>query len=79
MMDSKQLALIYLMEEANKMASICTKNVHSLHKKKTNNDISEQMGKIFVAMKEVVQELKIDEQQLEGYVFEEEDRRNKEK
>jgi exonuclease I len=78
MMDSKQLALVYLMEEANRMASICTKTVHNLNKKKTNNDIAEQMAKIFVAMKEVVVELKIDEQQVEGYLVEEQERRQKE-
>ena len=78
-MDSKQLALIYLTEEANKMSSICTKNVHSLHKKKINNDISEQMGKLFCAMKEVAEELKLDEQEVEGYAFNEYERRVKER
>lgn len=79
MMDSKQLALIYLTEEANRMASICTKNVHSLHKRKTNNDLAEQMGRLFSAMKEVAEELKLDEQQVEGYAFEEYERRIKER
>jgi hypothetical protein len=77
-MDSKQLALIYLTEEANRMASVCTKNVHSLSKKKTNNDLAEQMGKLFSAMKEVASELKLDEQQVELYAFEEYERRQKE-
>jgi len=79
MMDSKQLALIYLTEEANKMASVCTRNVHSLHKKKTNSDIAEQMGRLFSAMKEVAEELKLDEQQVEGYAFDEYERRNKDR
>ena len=78
MMDSKQLALIYLTEEANRMASVCTKNVHSLSKRKTNNDIAQQMGKLFSAMREVAYELKLDEQQVEGYTFEEYERRQKE-
>lgn len=77
MMDSKQLALIYLTEEANRMASVCTKNVHSLQKKKTNNDLAEQMGRLFSAMREVALELKLDEQQVEGYAFEEYERRQK--
>lgn len=79
MMDSKQLALIYLTEEANRMASVCTKNVHSLNKKKINNDIAEQMGTLFSAMKEVAEELKLDEQQVEGYAFEEYERRQKDR
>ena len=79
MMDSKQLALVYLMEEANKMASVCTRNVHSLHKKKTNNDVAEQLGRLFSAMKEVAEELKLDEQQVEGYALEEYERRQKER
>jgi hypothetical protein len=61
MMDSKQLALIYLTEEANRMASVCTKNVHSLHKKRTNSDIEKQLGVLFSAMREVAEEFKLDE------------------
>jgi hypothetical protein len=79
MMDSKQLALIYLTEEANRMSSVCTKNVHSLSKKKTNNDLAEQMGRLFCAMREVAMELKLDEQQVEGYAFVEDERRQKER
>lgn len=79
MMDSKQLALIYLTEEANKMSSICTKNVHSLHKKKTNADLEEQVGKLFCALKEVAEELKLNEQQVEGHAFAEYERRLKER
>ena len=78
-MDSKQLALVYLMEEANRMASICTRNVHSLNKKKTNDDLAQQMGKLFSAMREVAEELKLDEQLVEAYTFEEYERRLKEK
>lgn len=61
MLDSKQMSLVYLMEEANRMATICTKNVHSLHKKKTNEDIETQMGRLFSAMKEVATEFKLSE------------------
>jgi hypothetical protein len=78
-MDSKQLALVYLMEESNRMASVCTKNVHSLNKKKTNEDLSQQMGKLFSAMREVCDELKLDEQHVEKYTFEEYERRSQEK
>jgi len=75
MMDSKQLALIYLTDEANRMASVCTKNVHSLQKKKTNKDIEEQLGKLFSAMREVAEELKLDEQMVEKSAVEEYNRR----
>jgi len=78
-MDSKQMSLVYLMEEANKMSSICTKNVHSLERKKTNADIAQQMGKLFSAMKEVAEEFKLDEQSVESHAFEEYNRRQLER
>lgn len=61
MMDSKQLALVYLMEEANRMASVCTKNVHAVEKKRAINDIERQMGVLFSAMREVAEEFKLNE------------------
>ena len=79
MMDSKQLALVYLMEEANKMASLCTKNVHSLNKKKTNTDIENQMGVLFSAMKEVAEELKLSEERVEASAYHENERRQKDR
>ena len=75
MMDSKQLALIYLTEEANRMASICTKNVHNLDRNKTQKTLEQQMGKLFSAMKEVAEECKLDEQTVETYAMEEYNRR----
>lgn len=75
MMDSKQLALVYLMEEANRMASVCTKNVHALQKRKTNSDIEKQMGVLFSAMREVVLEFKLDEQNVQQHAEEEFNRR----
>jgi len=74
-MDSKQLALVYLMEEANHMASICTKNVHSVEKKKTTADLEQQLGVLFSAMKEVAEELKLDESNVEKSAMEEYNRR----
>ena len=79
MMDSKQLALVYLMEEANRMASICTKNVHAMNKKKTNTDIENQMGVLFSAMKEVAEELKLSEERVESAAYYENERRVKER
>lgn len=61
MMDSKQLALVYLMEEANRMASVCTKNVHVVDKKRTLTDLERQMGVLFSAMREVAEEFKLNE------------------
>ena len=78
-MDSKQLALIYLMEESNRMATVCTKNVHALHKKKTNADLEAQMGRLFAALKEVAEEFKVNEQEVELSAFDEFERRQKEK
>ena len=75
MMDSKQLALIYLTDEANKMASICTRNVHSIEKNKTVKDLERQLGVLFSAMREVAEELKLDEQRVESHAVEEYNRR----
>lgn len=79
MMDTKQLALVYLMEEANRMASVCTKNVHSLNSKKTNADIENQLGVLFSAMKEVTEEFKLSEERVESAAYYEYERRQKEK
>jgi len=79
MLDSKQLALVYLMEESNRMSAICAKNIHATNKKKINAEVEIQIGVIFNAMKEVVDELKLSEQNVEKSVHEEIDRRNKEK
>ena len=75
MMDSKQLALIYLMEEANQMASVCTKNIHSLHKNKTVTELEKQMGILFSAMREIAEEFKVDEGKVQGYAEKEYERR----
>ena len=79
MLDSKQLALVYLMEECNKMSSLCAKNIHSTNKKKLTNDIEKQIATIFNAMKEVGEEFKVDESTVEKFLFEEIERRNKER
>ena len=75
MMDSKQLALIYLTEEANRMASVCTKNVHNLDKKKTQKSLEQQIGVVFSALKEVAEEFKLDESNVEKSAMEEYNRR----
>ena len=79
MMDSKQLALVYLMEEANRTASVCTRNVHSLDSKKAKKALEEQMGILFTAMKEVAEEFKLDESTVENSAMEEYNRRQKDR
>lgn len=79
MMDSKQLSLVYLMEEANRMASVCTRNVHTNEKSKTNKELEKQMGVLFSAMREVVEEFKLDENNVQNNAEEEYHRRFKER
>jgi hypothetical protein len=79
MMDSKQLALIYLMDECNRMASVCTRNVHNLDKKKAEKALEQQIGIVFSALKEVAEEFKLDEASVEKSAYEEYQRRLQEK
>ena len=79
MMDSKQLSLMYLMEKSNEMAAECMKSVHVQDKTKVNNAISERMGSLFSALREVAEELKLNEEQVEGFVYNEHLRRQKER
>jgi hypothetical protein len=79
MLDSKQLALVYLMEECNKMSAFCAKNIHSTGKRKLVAEVEEKIGIIFNAMKEVGEEFKVNEQNVEKFLIEEIDRRNKER
>lgn len=75
MMDSKQLALVYLTDECNRMASVCTRNVHSLDKKKAQKALEHQLGIVFSALKEVVEEFDLDESSVEKSAMEEYNRR----
>lgn len=79
MLDSKQLALVYLMEECNKVSALCARNIHNIKNKKFENDIEKSIGILFNAMKEVVDEFKVNESRVEKALYEEVDRRNKEK
>lgn len=79
MLDSKQLALVYLMEECNKISSLCAKNIHNTKNKKFESDIEKSMAILFNAMKEVIEEFKVNEDKVEKALYEEVDRRNKEK
>lgn len=67
MMDSKQLALQYLMDSCDDMASACEKNLKSLDKKKTLRDLERNFGDLLASIKEVIEEYKLDE----GKVFSE--------
>lgn len=66
-MDSKQLALQYLMDSCDDMASACEKNLKSLDKKKTLRDLERNFGDLLASIKEVIEEYKLDE----GKVFSE--------
>lgn len=79
MMDSKQLALIYLMEEANHMASVCSKNVHAVQKRNTNKDLEKQLGILFSAMREVAEEFKLNENVVQDHAQDEYERRLKDR
>lgn len=79
MLDSKQLALVYLMEECNKVSAFCAKNIHSTNKKKINTEIEKNIGTLFNALKEVAEEFKVEEQGVEKFLLEEIERRNKER
>jgi len=79
MMDSKQLALIYLTDEANRLASVCTRNVHTIEKSKTTKDLEKQMGVLFSAMREVAEEFKLDEDNVQKHAEEEYQRRFKDR
>lgn len=78
-MDSKQLSLVYLMDECNRMASVCTRNVHNLDKKKAQKTLEEQVGIVFSALKEVAEEFNLDESRVEKSAYEEYQRRLQEK
>jgi hypothetical protein len=79
MMDSKQLSLVYLMEEANRMAGVCTKNVHALDKKNSTKALEKQMGVLFSAMREVVEEFKLNESNVQTHAESEYERRSEER
>lgn len=78
-MDSKQLALVYLTDECNRMASVCTRNVHSLDKKKTQKALEEQVGIVFSALKEVAEEFNLNEENVYNHSQEEYQRRLQDK
>jgi hypothetical protein len=79
MMDSKQLALVYVIDECNRMVSIASKNINSLDKKKTVQHLEEQIGRLFTAMKEVAEEFKLSENSVYDHATHEYERRQKEK
>lgn len=67
MMDSKQLALKYLMNMCDDMADTCDKNINSLDKKKTLRELEKEFGNLLSAIKEVTEEFKLDEQTVFEY------------
>lgn len=67
------------MDECNRMASVCTRNVHNLDKKKAQKALEEQVGIVFSALKEVAEEFNLDESRVEKSAYEEYQRRLQEK
>jgi hypothetical protein len=61
MMDSKQLALKYLMNMCDNLADTCEESIDSLNKKKVVRDLEKDFGNLFSAAKEVIEEFKIQE------------------
>lgn len=61
MMDSKQLALKYLMNMCDNMADTCEENIDSLDKRKTLRELEKEFGNLLSAIKEVSEEFKLDE------------------
>jgi len=61
MKDSKQLALEYLMDSCDDMASACEKNLKALDRKKTLRDLEKNFGNLLASIKEVIEEYKLDE------------------
>ncbi len=66
MMDSKQMALKYLMNSCDDMAEACDKNIDSLDSKKTIKDLEKNFGNLFASIKEVVEEFKLNEEKVFG-------------
>lgn len=78
MLDSKQQALIYVMQESSFMASICAKNLNSTDKKRTAKELEENAGILLAALKELIEVYKLKEKEIEGYAMREHDDRRKE-
>lgn len=55
------MALQYLMDSCDDMASACEKNLKSLDKKKTLRDLERNFGNLLASIKEVVEAYKLDE------------------
>lgn len=79
MLDSKQQALVFLMEESNRLASVCANHVNSLHKYKTKSALEHQLGILFAAMKEIQEEFVLDEFKVEKAALNAYDKRLKDR
>ena len=75
MLDSRQQALVFLMEESNRLASICAHNVNALHRTKTKAALESQIGVIFAALKEIQEEFSLDEMRVEKNALDAYDKR----
>jgi hypothetical protein len=78
MLDSKQQALVFLMEESNRLATVCANHVNALHLSKTKTALEHQLGVLFAAMKEIQTQFKLDEEKVEHAALRAYDKRVKE-
>lgn len=75
----RRLALEYLAEMAHDLKYACDSGIKNDDVKSVNNDVAEQMGKMFSAMKEVAETLQLVEEHVEGFAYIEYQRRQTEK
>lgn len=75
----RRLALEYLQEMARDITVACEQGIKNDDVKVVNNDVAEQMGKMFSAMKEVAETLQLVEEHVEGFAYIEYQRRQTEK
>lgn len=65
-MNSKQQALIYLMEEASDLSNLCMRQVHTTRSaSQVKIALEQQIGQILSALKETVEEFKLDGERIE--------------
>lgn len=76
-MNKRQNALKYLNESAKNVMTVCKHSMHNDDTDIVNNDIAEQLGKMFSAMREVAETLQLQEEHVEGFAYIEYERRQK--
>lgn len=65
-MNSKQQSLVYLMEESQELANLCMRQVHAHTHSKAKVAMEQQVGKFLSALKEAIEEFKLNGDTIEG-------------